>query len=116
MCWDIEIERRVFVAKGHEGTVTCLWVDHEKMISGSADSFIIIWDKDTGAMFRRVSGHMRGILTLECGLTWCISGGSDGVIYVWQCRSRFDDPEFNEVRHIIFLHFFQLNCYLAHII
>jgi WD40 repeat protein len=96
-CWDIETEKQIFVAKGHEGSVTCLCIDHEKLISGSADSTLILWNKDTGAMYRKIFGHLRGVLSIECGISWCISGGSDGFIFVWKCLSCSEDPCYAEV-------------------
>jgi WD40 repeat protein len=96
-CWDIEIEKQIFVAKGHDGSVTCLCADHEKMISGSADATLILWNKDTGAMYRKIFGHLRGVLSIECGISWCISGGSDGFIFVWKCLSCSEDPCYAEV-------------------
>lgn len=74
MCWDIGKEKWVFVATGHEGAVTCLWVDHEKMVSRSANSLIIIWNKETCTMYCQILSHLQNILSLECGLMWCISG------------------------------------------
>jgi WD40 repeat protein len=36
------------VLRGHESTVLCLAVDHIKIISGSADTQICIWDANNG--------------------------------------------------------------------
>eukprot|EP00957_Ditylum_brightwellii_P207992 15355425-Ditylum_brightwellii.AAC.1 len=104
MCWDIggkeDEGKRLFIARGHDATVTCIYSDDIKLISGSADKSIIIWNKDTGEMIRRVVGHSRGILCIQSGPTWCVSGGTDGDIFVWENRDHHDDPDYESISFI----------------
>ena len=79
--WDFSASKKLFVAKGHESAVTCIYADDSKVVSGSADKSIIVWNTD-GTMIRRVCGHARGVHYIQCGPSWCISA-SYGTVFVW---------------------------------
>jgi tetratricopeptide (TPR) repeat protein len=59
--WCVRSMKKLFVARGHEATVTCLWTNSSELVSGSADTTIILWKKDDGSLLRRIHGHARGV-------------------------------------------------------
>ena len=40
--WSLTDSEKLFVAMGHESTVTCIYADDSKLVSGSADKSIIV--------------------------------------------------------------------------
>ena len=49
-----------FTAKGHGGTVMCIYMDDIKMVTGSVDQIIRIWDKSSGRLISLVQGYIWG--------------------------------------------------------
>jgi len=93
--WDVSSSKQMFVAKGHEASITCIYADDSKIVSGSADKFILVWSKD-GELLRRVGGHDHGIHALQCGPCFCISA-SYSTVYVWDIEKRETDNKIQEV-------------------
>jgi len=87
--WDVSTANQIFVAKGHEAAITCIYADDSKIVSGSADKFILVWSKD-GELLRRVGGHDHGIHALQSGPSFCVSA-SYSTIYVWDIEKREKD-------------------------
>ncbi|KAI9473837.1 MAG: WD40-repeat-containing domain protein [Benjaminiella poitrasii] len=70
---------------GHEDSVYCLiWLDHERIISGSRDRSIKIWDLQRGEMMTRTE-HDGSVLCLRVSsdLTFLVSGSSDSTCLIW---------------------------------
>jgi len=95
ICWDVSSSKQIFVAKGHEAAITCIYADDSKIVSGSADKFILVWSKD-GELLRRVGGHDHGIHALQCGPSFCVSA-SYSTVYVWDIEKRETDNKIQEV-------------------
>jgi len=93
--WDVSSSKQMFVAKGHEASITCIYADDSKVVSGSADKFILVWSKD-GELLRRVGGHDHGIHALQCGPSFCVSA-SYSTVYVWDTEKRETDNKIQEV-------------------
>lgn len=68
---------------GHEGTITALAVDVFKVVSGSSDTKIRIWDKDTGECLKVVHGHIKTVTAIHLLPTLFTTGGADGEVMVW---------------------------------
>ena len=60
-----------------------LQVDNYKIVSGSADTKIHIWDKEGGHLLRLLHGHAKSVCCLHIGPTWMVSGGADAEIRIW---------------------------------
>ncbi|GIY81454.1 WD repeat-containing protein 55 homolog [Caerostris extrusa] len=71
---------------GHKNRITCLHLtlSGRWLISGSKDSEIIIWEKDTGTMTHKFSHHSSGVqcLTTIHSEALIISGSDSGVVVV----------------------------------
>ena len=70
------------------------------MVSGFADTNVMVWKKYTGVMLRRILGHHCGVRCIQSGAVWCVSGSTDGDIYVWNNSPHDEDPNYKTVRHI----------------
>jgi WD40 repeat protein len=88
MCaWDIVSGSLLYVANGHDCTITCIVSSQEDtVISGSADKTCIVWNKNNGLHLHRLSGHSRGILSLHEGYSTIVSGDADGEIFIWDSK------------------------------
>eukprot|EP00842_Homolaphlyctis_polyrhiza_P003176 jgi/Hompol1/385/HPOL_005305-RA len=68
---------------GHEEAIYCLQFDEDKIISGSRDDSIKIWDMKTGACRNTLYGHAASVLCLQYNDRILVSGSSDANIIVW---------------------------------
>ncbi|KAI9725942.1 MAG: SCF ubiquitin ligase complex subunit cdc4 [Chrysothrix sp. TS-e1954] len=66
--------------------VTCLQFDQEKILTGSDDSNIDIYDTKTGATVKRLQGHDGGVWALEYRGSMLVSGSTDRSVRVWDMR------------------------------
>ncbi|CAG8797988.1 18481_t:CDS:1, partial [Dentiscutata erythropus] len=70
--------------QGHgNNIVTCLQFDSEKIISGSDDQFINVYETSTGKLINRLKGHDGGIWALQYVDKTLVSGSSDRTVRVW---------------------------------
>lgn len=67
--------------------VTCLQFDDHKILTGSDDAHIDIYDTKSGAALRRLSGHEGGVWALEYYGDLLVSGSTDRSVRVWDMRN-----------------------------
>ncbi|KAL5118521.1 SCF ubiquitin ligase complex subunit cdc4 [Pleosporales sp. CAS-2024a] len=63
--------------------VTCLQFDTDKILTGSDDSFINVYDTNTGAIRQRLQGHEGGVWALQYEGNTLVSGSTDRSVRVW---------------------------------
>lgn len=63
--------------------VTCLQFDTEKILTGSDDTKIHVYDTKTGALKSVLSGHEGGVWALEYYENTLVSGSTDRSVRVW---------------------------------
>eukprot|EP00093_Oithona_nana_P008585 08585.XXX_115718_118037_1 [CDS] Oithona nana genome sequencing. len=63
--------------------VYCLQYDDEKIVSGLRDNTIKMWDRNTLACQRVLTGHTGSVLCLQYDERVIISGSSDSTVRVW---------------------------------
>ncbi|KAJ3283402.1 SCF ubiquitin ligase complex subunit cdc4 [Borealophlyctis nickersoniae] len=69
---------------GHTfNVVTCLQFDAEKIVSGSDDQTIHIYDTLNGALLKRLEGHEGGVWALQYLNYTLVSGSTDRTVRVW---------------------------------
>ncbi|KUI55531.1 putative E3 ubiquitin ligase complex SCF subunit scon-2 [Cytospora mali] len=74
--------------KGHTNGVTCLQIwDDTTLATGSYDNTIKIWDLESGREVRTLSGHTRGIRSLQMDESKLLSASLDGTVKVWNWRT-----------------------------
>ena len=81
------------VLKGHKQAVLQLqWsYDGVQIWSCSADKTVMLWDAETGRRVKKFTGHssfVNSVCPSRKGVTLGVSGSDDGMIKVWDPRSR----------------------------
>ena len=73
-------EYRIQTLWGHRGWINCMTLWDDKLVSGSKDAMIKIWDLNTGQKLRTLKGHQGWV---NCTIIWdnkLISGSDDRTI------------------------------------
>lgn len=74
--------------KGHTNGVTCLQIwDDTTLATGSYDNTIKIWNLETGEEVRTLTGHTRGIRSLQMDDHKLLSASLDGTVKFWNWRT-----------------------------
>ncbi|KIJ08436.1 hypothetical protein PAXINDRAFT_88850 [Paxillus involutus ATCC 200175] len=80
----------VRVLEGHEADVNCVcfYPDENKLVSGSDDGTLRIWDRETGAV-EVLSGHTRAVLDVDVSRDgqMVVSGSADKTVQIWNRES-----------------------------
>ena len=63
--------------------VTCLQFDSEKILTGSDDANINVYDTQTGALRAKLEGHEGGVWALQYEGNVLVSGSTDRSVRVW---------------------------------
>ncbi|CAG8980687.1 hypothetical protein HYALB_00007179 [Hymenoscyphus albidus] len=63
--------------------ITCLQFDDDKIITGSDDALIHVYDTKTGALRKRLEGHEGGVWALQYQGNVLVSGSTDRSVRVW---------------------------------
>ncbi|KAI1644604.1 WD40 repeat-like protein [Daldinia loculata] len=63
--------------------ITCLQFDEDKIITGSDDMLIHVYDTKTGKLRRRLEGHEGGVWALQYEGNVLVSGSTDRSVRVW---------------------------------
>ncbi|BGP52672.1 hypothetical protein JCM8202_004801 [Rhodotorula sphaerocarpa] len=69
--------------EGHEDSVYCCQFDERKIISGSRDRTIRVWDIASGETTHILRGHEGSVLCLQYDHEILVSGSSDSTVIVW---------------------------------
>ena len=70
--------------KAHQRhVVTCLQFDTDKILTGSDDTNINVYDTQTGALRARLEGHEGGVWALQYEGNVLVSGSTDRSVRVW---------------------------------
>ncbi|XP_041469450.1 uncharacterized protein LOC121419173 isoform X3 [Lytechinus variegatus] len=75
--------KRVRRLQGHVDTICCVKFDIRRLITGSMDRTIRVWDIRSGKSIRRLTGHKGGIRCLQFDETRIVSGSWDMSVMVW---------------------------------
>ena len=79
-----DIKPRHLAFKAHpRHVVTCLQFDAEKILTGSDDTNINVYDTQTGALRARLEGHEGGVWALQYVGSTLVSGSTDRSVRVW---------------------------------
>ncbi|ORX60399.1 WD40 repeat-like protein [Hesseltinella vesiculosa] len=70
----------------HKDGVYCLQFDDRKIISGSRDRTIKIWDAVSFQCVRTLVGHEGSVLCLHYNQDYLVTGSSDATVIVWCMR------------------------------
>ncbi|KAK4184658.1 WD40-repeat-containing domain protein [Podospora australis] len=67
--------------------ITCLQFDEDKIITGSDDTLIHVYDTKTGQLRKKLEGHEGGVWALQYEGNTLVSGSTDRTVRVWDIRS-----------------------------
>lgn len=71
----------------HRHVVTCLLFDSDKILTGSDDTNINVYDTKTGVLRKRLEGHDGGVWALQYEGDTLVSGSTDRSVRVWDIPS-----------------------------
>lgn len=71
----------------HTEGIYCLQLDKKKMVTGSRDKTIKIWDLETGSCKMTITGHTRSVLCLQYDNDTIVSGSSDATLIVTELET-----------------------------
>jgi F-box and WD-40 domain protein CDC4 len=63
--------------------ITCLQFDDDKILTGSDDTYIHVYDTKTGKLRKRLEGHEGGVWALQYEGNVLVSGSTDRSVRVW---------------------------------
>ncbi|KIN04925.1 hypothetical protein OIDMADRAFT_192482 [Oidiodendron maius Zn] len=79
-----DIEPYHFAFAAHPShVITCLQFDDDKILTGSDDSLIHVYDTRTGALRKKLAGHEGGVWALQYEGNVLVSGSTDRSVRVW---------------------------------
>lgn len=79
-----EVKPRHISFRGHQRhVVTCLQFDTDKILTGSDDTNINVYDTNTGALRTTLEGHEGGVWALQYEGNTLVSGSTDRTVRVW---------------------------------
>jgi F-box and WD-40 domain protein CDC4 len=81
---DPETKPKHIAFRAHQRhVVTCLQFDTDKILTGSDDTNINVYDTKTGALRNRLEGHEGGVWALQYEGNILVSGSTDRSVRVW---------------------------------
>lgn len=79
-----DVRPKHFAFRAHDRhVVTCLQFDTDKILTGSDDTNINVYDTKTGALRNTLEGHEGGVWALEYYGNTLVSGSTDRSVRVW---------------------------------
>ena len=75
--------RHIAFRAHQEHVVTCLQFDSDKILTGSDDANINVYDTQTGALRAKLEGHEGGVWALQYEGNVLVSGSTDRAVRVW---------------------------------
>ncbi|GAA5924914.1 hypothetical protein JCM3775_006316 [Rhodotorula graminis] len=69
--------------EGHADSVYCVQFDERKVVSGSRDQTVRIWDLASGTTTATLKGHEGSVLCLQYDNKILVTGSSDSRVVVW---------------------------------
>lgn len=93
--WDIKDDYRpIHRLEGHEAGVLDICFDDRFIVSCSKDSTICVWDRNTGALVKKLLGHGGPVNAVQLRGDLVVSASGDGVAKLWNITSGLCVKEF----------------------
>jgi F-box and WD-40 domain protein CDC4 len=88
MWTDPNVKPKHLSFRAHSGhVVTCLQFDEDKVLTGSDDANINVYEANTGILRRTLVGHEGGVWALQYVGNTLVSGSTDRTVRVWDIES-----------------------------
>jgi len=75
--------KRVRKLEGHSDAVLCIQFGSKRIMTGSSDRTVRLWDARSGRNFRKIEGHQGGVRCLQFDQNYIITGSWDTTIMIW---------------------------------
>ncbi|XP_068610929.1 F-box and WD repeat domain containing protein 10B [Brachionichthys hirsutus] len=83
-CWDLKTDECVMVLYGHYGTVICLDVHADRLVSGGKDCLVKVWCLNTGKNFEEYKfKHAGPVQCVRISKTTVYSSCDSGLVKIW---------------------------------
>uniref|UniRef100_A0A4W6E0F6 F-box and WD repeat domain containing 10 n=1 Tax=Lates calcarifer TaxID=8187 RepID=A0A4W6E0F6_LATCA len=83
-CWNLKTDRCEMVLYGHTGTVNCLDVHADRLVSGAKDCIVKVWNLHTGKQFEDFNfKHPSSIQCVKISATKVYSSCDRGLVKIW---------------------------------
>jgi F-box/WD-40 domain protein 7 len=101
-------DRQPVVLKGHDDhVITCLEFSGNKIVSGSDDNSLKVWNAVTGKLLKNLTGHTGGVWSSQMSGNVVISGSTDRTLRVW-------NAETGKCTHTLYGHTSTVRCMHLH--
>mmetsp|Transcript_39143 Transcript_39143/g.92092 ORF Transcript_39143/g.92092 Transcript_39143/m.92092 type:complete len:583 (+) Transcript_39143:113-1861(+) len=89
---------------GHDRSVwaICYLREAKRVVSGSADHTIRIWDTNSWITERVLKDHLGWVVGLSAGPRWLLSCSNDHTVRVWDCESWFCERTFDDQSYEVY--------------
>ncbi|KAJ2745800.1 hypothetical protein GGI20_001855 [Coemansia sp. BCRC 34301] len=77
----------IHTVAGHADSVYCVQFDHEKIVTGSRDRSVKIWDSKSLQCVRTLAGHDASVLCLKYDSNTLVTGSSDSTVIIWDWQA-----------------------------
>ncbi|NWQ61792.1 FBW10 protein, partial [Neopipo cinnamomea] len=81
-CWNIHSGACVKTFNGHYGTITCLDLHKEQLVSGAGDGMVKVWSLKSGKCLNTLM-HNSAVWAVKMDGTHVVSGCEQGLVKVW---------------------------------
>jgi len=86
--WRVRGIRTPKVLKGHDDhVITCLQFNNSRIVSGSDDNTLKVWNATTGKCLRTLAGHTGGVWSSQMQGNIIVSGSTDRTLKVWNAEN-----------------------------
>uniref|UniRef100_A0A3B4UGY0 F-box and WD repeat domain containing 10 n=1 Tax=Seriola dumerili TaxID=41447 RepID=A0A3B4UGY0_SERDU len=83
-CWSLKTDRCEMELYGHTGTVNCLDVHADRLVSGAKDCLVKVWNLQTGNRFEDFNfKHPSSIQCVKINTTTVYSSCDRGLVKIW---------------------------------
>ena len=85
--WQMDIElRNIRTLRGHKSSVTCLRFERNVLVSAEW-GWIFVWDLNKGLVTKALRDEQGGILCLDFGDQYLLTGGHAGALTMWDVET-----------------------------
>ncbi|NWZ46600.1 FBW10 protein, partial [Haliaeetus albicilla] len=81
-CWNIYSGACTKIFNGHCGTITCLDLHEEQLVSGARDGMVKVWNLESGKCLKTLK-HNSAVCVVKMDGTHVVSGCDRGLVKVW---------------------------------